>query len=90
MPRFKRYANLPNLFLLPFQSKNKEDDGLESLQDLMRHLRNQVFAATRKSGKRGQISEREWFRNAVKTYDLILKSDLVSEYLKTLRRIKNG
>ncbi|GAB5588189.1 hypothetical protein Unana1_03089 [Umbelopsis nana] len=90
LPRFKRYANLPNLFLLPFQSKNKEDDGLESLQDLMRHLRNQVFAATRKSGKRGQISEREWFRNAVKTYDLILKSDLVSEYLKTLRRIKNG
>jgi len=90
LPRFKRYANLPNLFLLPFQSTNKEDDGLESLQDLMRHLRNQVFAATRKSGKRGQISEREWFRNAVKTYDLILKSDLVSEYLKTLRRIKNG
>ncbi|CAO3677308.1 unnamed protein product [Umbelopsis vinacea] len=93
LPRFKKYVNLPNLFLLPYTMQNKnnvEEDGLECFDDLVRHLRNQVFAATRKSGKRGQISERDWFRNAVKTYDLILKSELVSEYLKTLRRIKNG
>ncbi|KAG2178741.1 hypothetical protein INT43_001587 [Umbelopsis isabellina] len=94
LPRFKRSPNRPNLFLLPYTSnltsKDEEDEDLESLDDLLRQFRNQVFAAPRKSGKRGQISERDWFRNAVKTYDLILRSDLISEYLRTLRRIKNG
>ncbi|KAG2173395.1 hypothetical protein INT44_008747 [Umbelopsis vinacea] len=102
LPRFSKDTNLPNLFLLPYSwhykhsEKEEVAEELESMHDLLRHLRNQVFAATRKSGKRGQISERDWhysphrFRNAVKTYDLILKSELVAEYLKTLRRIKNG
>ncbi|KAH8554431.1 hypothetical protein BGW37DRAFT_484814 [Umbelopsis sp. PMI_123] len=96
LPRFSKDAGLPNLFLLPYSWRYKRGerdntvDDFESMDDLLRHLRNQVFAATRKSGKRGQISERDWFRNAVKTYDLILRSELVAEYLKTLRRIKNG
>ncbi|CAO3691246.1 unnamed protein product [Umbelopsis ramanniana] len=96
LPRFRKDTNLPNLFLLPYSwhykhgKKDNAAEELESMDDLLRHLRNQVFAATRKSGKRGQISERDWFRNAVRTYDLILKSELVAEYLKTLRRIKNG
>ncbi|KAI8577783.1 hypothetical protein K450DRAFT_249978 [Umbelopsis ramanniana AG] len=96
LPRFNKDTELPNLFLLPYSwhykhsEKVEAAEELESMDDLLRHLRNQVFAATRKSGKRGQISERDWFRNAVKTYDLILKSELVAEYLKTLRRIKNG
>ncbi|CAM0141627.1 unnamed protein product [Umbelopsis sp. WA50703] len=94
LPRFKKLPSLPNLFLLPYArrltTKDEDDEDLESLDELLRQLRNQVFAAPRKSGKRGQISERDWFRNAVKTYDLILRSDLISEYLRTLRRIKNG
>ncbi|KAI8393505.1 uncharacterized protein BYT42DRAFT_488037, partial [Radiomyces spectabilis] len=63
---------------------------VESYDVLITALRDQVMAAPRLTGKKGQISEKEWFRNAMKSYELARKSEYISEYLKIVRKLRDG
>ncbi|KAL9550239.1 hypothetical protein MBANPS3_004824 [Mucor bainieri] len=81
LPLYKTsQANETNLFFLPQQ------DDIDSLQDLVSALRDQVLAGPRRPGKKGQVSEKDWFRNAIKTYDVVRKSDYINEYLQVVQR----
>ncbi|KAI9018569.1 hypothetical protein CLU79DRAFT_760940 [Phycomyces nitens] len=76
-----------NLFFLP---TTQPASGIESFDILMASLRDQVMAAPRRAGKRGQVSEKDWFRNSVKTYELIRKSEHFMDYLKMVRKLRDG
>ncbi|CAO3643759.1 unnamed protein product [Mucor fragilis] len=85
LPLYKTSLNNEaNLFLLPQQ------DDIDSLQDLVSALRDQVIAGPRRPGKKGQVSEKDWFRNAIKTYEVVRKSDYISEYLQVVRKLRDS
>lgn len=75
-----------NVFFLPDQ----QDNTIESFDILACELRDQVTAAPRKSGKKGQVSEKDWFKNAYKIYELIHKSDYITEYLQVVRKLRDS
>ncbi|CEJ04524.1 hypothetical protein RMCBS344292_18482 [Rhizopus microsporus] len=75
-----------NIFFLPDQ----QDNTIESFDILACELRDQVTAAPRKSGKKGQVSEKDWFKNAYKIYELIHKSDYITEYLQVVRKLRDS
>ncbi|CDH53769.1 protein smg9 [Lichtheimia corymbifera JMRC:FSU:9682] len=64
---------------------NVYDDGLcgvESFQTLVSGLREQISAAPRRLGKKGQVSEKDWYKNAIKLYELVRKSEYISDYIR--------
>ncbi|KAI9301666.1 hypothetical protein BJ944DRAFT_207280 [Cunninghamella echinulata] len=87
-----------NLYFLPYNqninssNNNVENDEnkVESFYDIVSNLRNHVMSAPRKPGKKGQVSEKEWFKNTVKLYELVHKSEYISEYLKVVRKLRDG
>ena len=60
----------PNLFLLPFENQplNLKGKGIgsnhlsapDTFLFLAESMRNQIFKLPKKSGKKGQVSEKEW------------------------------
>ncbi|EIE83039.1 hypothetical protein RO3G_07744 [Rhizopus delemar RA 99-880] len=80
-------SNGSNVFLLPDQIDEKQ---IESFNTLASTLRNQVLSAPRKIGKKGQVSEKDWLRNAVKIYELVHKSDYMNEYLQIIRKLRDS
>lgn len=86
LPLFK--YNGSNLFFLP-ESQN-DDTNVESFDVLVSTLRDQVLATPRKSGRKGQVSEKDWYRNAVKTFELVRKSDYITEYLQVVRKLRDS
>ncbi|KAI8974737.1 hypothetical protein BDB01DRAFT_806294 [Pilobolus umbonatus] len=81
---FKR-THPVNLFFLPDQ----QDKSIESFEVLVHALRDQVLAIPRKTGRRGQVSEKDWFRNAIKIHELIHKSDYITEYLHMVKKLRD-
>lgn len=79
--------SVSNLFFLPDQNI---DHSFESFDVLVAALRDQVIASPRRPGKKGQVSEKDWYRNAVKTFDIIRKSDYISEYLQIVRKLRDS
>lgn len=60
---------MPNLFLLPFESQPLHPKGkgtgskypnADPFLVFAESMRNQIFELPKKSGKKGQISEKEW------------------------------
>ncbi|KAI7879012.1 hypothetical protein K492DRAFT_208571 [Lichtheimia hyalospora FSU 10163] len=70
---------------LPKDIWNVYDDalcGVESFQTLASGLREQISAAPRRLGKKGQVSEKDWYKNAIKLYELVRKSEYISDYIR--------
>ncbi|KAI8050688.1 hypothetical protein BDF21DRAFT_432392 [Thamnidium elegans] len=76
-----------NLFFL--SEIQDQDTNIESFPILMSALRDQVLATPRKSGRKGQVSEKDWYRNAVKTFENIRKSEYINEYLQVVRKLRD-
>ncbi|KAI8881360.1 hypothetical protein K501DRAFT_324544 [Backusella circina FSU 941] len=85
LPSFQ-YEGGHNLFFLT----DMEDNEVESFQVLVSGLRDQVIAAPRRASKKGQISEKEWFRHAIKTFELLHKSDHITDYLHFVRKLRDS
>jgi hypothetical protein len=79
--------NKSNLFLLPEQ---ETENSMESFDVLVSALRDQVIASPRRPGKKGQVSEKDWYRNAVKTFEIVRKSDYISEYFQIVRKLRDS
>ncbi|ORZ24668.1 hypothetical protein BCR42DRAFT_403419 [Absidia repens] len=87
-----------NLYFLPYNSQLVSSSTIptgqvkwtESFELLVTNLRDHIMAAPRRTGKKGQISEREWFRNAVKLYELVRNSEYIADYLKNMRKLRDG
>ncbi|KAI8390205.1 hypothetical protein BD560DRAFT_380236 [Blakeslea trispora] len=79
--------NHSNLFFLPDWSEKMQ---VESFDVLVYALRDQVFTAPRRQGKKGQVSEKDWYRNAMRVYELVRKSEYIQEYLQALRKLKDS
>lgn len=70
---------------LPKDIWNVYDDalcGVESFQTLVSGLSDQVSAAPRRLGKKGQVSEKDWYKNAIKLYELVRKSEYINDYIR--------
>ncbi|CAI2164524.1 12971_t:CDS:2 [Funneliformis geosporum] len=90
---------MPNLFLLPFENQpiNIKGKGIASnhlnVPDtflvLAESMRNQIFELPKKSGKKGQVSEKEWFRSAMKAWDLVRKSEFITDYVKFSHKLRD-
>ncbi|KAI8332699.1 hypothetical protein BC941DRAFT_436363 [Chlamydoabsidia padenii] len=92
----------PNLYFLPYSkhlwsgstscARGMDDDrnGAEAFEMIVMNLRNHIMAGPRRTGKKGQISEKEWFRNAVKLYEMVRNSDYIAEYMKSIRKLRDG
>ncbi|CAG8571860.1 3982_t:CDS:1 [Ambispora gerdemannii] len=98
-PRSKsKQQKLPNFYMLPFEPNpyRPKSEGYtlkylaapDNFATLAIELRNQVFELPKKSGKKGQVSEREWLRNAVKTWEIVRKSDFIAEYGKLAQKLR--
>ncbi|CAB4379049.1 unnamed protein product [Rhizophagus irregularis] len=81
---------MPNLFLLPFESQPLHPKGkgtsskypnADTFLVFAESMRNQIFELPKKSGKKGQISEKEWFKSAMKAWDLVRKSEFIIDYI---------
>lgn len=77
-----------NLFFLP--DREGDEGNVESFDVLMAALRDQVLAAPRRAGKKSQVSEKDWYRNAVKIFEVIRKSDYITEYLQVMRKLRDS
>jgi len=88
---------MPNLFLLPFESQPLHPKGIGSRYPnapdtflvFAESMRNQIFELPKKSGKKGQISEKEWFRSAMKAWDLVRKSEFIIDYVKFSHKLRD-
>ncbi|KAI8078232.1 uncharacterized protein B0P05DRAFT_579494 [Gilbertella persicaria] len=87
LPLFKSSQHHANAFFLPDWSEKTQ---VESFDTLISALRDQVFAAPRRAGKKGQVSEKDWYRNAIKTFELVRKSDYISDYLQVVRKLRDA
>ncbi|CAO3677618.1 unnamed protein product [Rhizopus stolonifer] len=85
-----RERNDTNVFLLPDLSSDQTERYVEPFSHYTSALRDQVVCAPRKPGKRGQVSEKDWFRNSMKTFELVHKSDYINEYLQTVRKLRDS
>ncbi|GBB95985.1 hypothetical protein RclHR1_02660006 [Rhizophagus clarus] len=82
---------MPNLFFLPFESQplhskgkgigSKYPNATDTFLVFAESMRNQIFELPKKSGKKGQISEKEWFKSAMKAWDLVRKSEFIIDYI---------
>lgn len=77
-----------NLFFLP--DKDGDENNVESFDVLVSALRDQVLATPRRAGKKSQVSEKDWYRNAIKIFDVIRKSDYITEYLQVVRKLRDS
>ncbi|CAG8438814.1 16937_t:CDS:2 [Funneliformis mosseae] len=90
---------MPNLFLLPFENQpiNVKGKGMASnhlnVPDtflvLAESMRDQIFELPKKIGKKGQVSEKEWFRSAMKAWDLVRKSEFITDYVKFSHKLRD-
>ncbi|RIA90230.1 hypothetical protein C1645_693720, partial [Glomus cerebriforme] len=90
---------MPNLFLLPFESQPLHPKGKgigsnypnapDTFLVFAESMRNQIFELPKKSGKKGQISEKEWFKNAIKAWDLVRKSEFIIDYVKFSHKLRD-
>ncbi|KAI9260373.1 hypothetical protein EDC94DRAFT_610947 [Helicostylum pulchrum] len=87
LPLFQYNQASSNLFFLP--DTQEDSTSIESFPVLMSALRDQVLATPRKSGRKGQVSEKDWYRNAVKTFEKIRKSEYINEYLQVVRKLRD-
>lgn len=85
-----RERNDTNVFLLPDLSSDLTERYIEPFSHYTSALRDQVVCAPRKPGKRGQVSEKDWFRNSMKTFELVHKSDYINGYLQTVRKLRDS
>ncbi|CAG8560003.1 9234_t:CDS:2 [Diversispora eburnea] len=97
---FKHESDLPspNLFLLPYENQplrlKQESVGLNYLNApdtffvMAESLRNQIFQLPKRAGKKGQVSEKEWFKSSMKIWDMVRKSEFLSEYGKLSQKVK--
>ncbi|KAI9473676.1 MAG: hypothetical protein EXX96DRAFT_578899 [Benjaminiella poitrasii] len=85
LPSFKYDRDESNLFFLPM----KGDEQVESFHVLMDVLRDQVLAGPRRPGRKGQLSEKEWYYNALKLFELVRKSDYINDYLQIVRKLRD-
>lgn len=89
LPLFRSEENKEsNLFFLP--EREGDEKNVESFDVLMSALRDQVLATPRRAGKKSQVSEKDWYRNAVKTFEVIRKSDYITEYLQVVRKLRDS
>ncbi|CAG8519811.1 10800_t:CDS:2 [Paraglomus brasilianum] len=89
----------PNLFLLPYEPhplRHKSENmtwtklnAPDSFISFAESLRNQVFGLPKREGKKGQVSEKDWFRSAVRAWELVRKSEFISEYTRLAQRLKD-
>ncbi|KAI8975209.1 hypothetical protein BDF20DRAFT_906652 [Mycotypha africana] len=75
-----------NLFFLPDQ----KDEVIDKFDSVIQSLRDQVFAAPRRPGKKGQVSEKDWYRNTVKIFEIVRKSEYIQEYINVLCKIRDS
>ncbi|KAL1933600.1 hypothetical protein VTP01DRAFT_7690 [Rhizomucor pusillus] len=75
-----------NVFLLPRRDAKDEVLAFE-FDTFINELYKDIVTASRKPGKLGQISERDWFRNASKYLDSVQKADHIASYIRILRKI---
>nr|CAG8444326.1 2489_t:CDS:10 [Entrophospora candida] len=82
----------PNLFLLPYENKIfgrlNYLSAPETFSVLTESLKNQIFELPKRNGKKGQVSEREWFRSAFKVWDIVRKSDFLTDYGKLAQKLR--
>ncbi|ORZ00194.1 hypothetical protein BCR43DRAFT_132176 [Syncephalastrum racemosum] len=82
-----------NVYFLPYiqQGDNPSKPGLaygvETFDVLAENLWNQVTTAPRRGGKKGQVSEKDWFRNAMKLHELTRKSGFIADYIKMAKKL---
>lgn len=88
LPFFKYTQGESNIFFLP--GRESDEKNVESFDVLMSALRNQVLAAPRRLGKKGQVSEKDWYRNAIKTFEFVRKSEYITEYLQIARKLRDS
>lgn len=87
LPLFSYKDHKPtNLFFLPDQTETS----VESFPVLVSALRDQILACPRRPGRKGQLSEKDWYRNAAKILELIRKSEYISEYLQVTSKLRNS
>lgn len=85
LPLYK-YNQAKNLFFLPDQN----EESVESFNVLVSALRDQVLACPRRPGRKGQVSEKDWYRNTIKIYELVRKSEYISEYLQVASKLRDS
>ncbi|KAG9293999.1 hypothetical protein G9A89_019337 [Geosiphon pyriformis] len=64
-------------------------DGPDNFATLANSLRNQIFEVPKKIGKKGQVSEKEWLRGALKSWEMIRKSDFIVDYCKMSQKLRD-
>ncbi|KAI9255788.1 hypothetical protein BDA99DRAFT_517622 [Phascolomyces articulosus] len=101
LPAFEGVEHSQNVFFLPYSPndsmpRQQQDiwnvndrsvSGIESFETLMQALREQVIGAPRRPGKKGQVSEKDWYKNAIKIHELIRKSEYIADYVKTVMKM---
>ncbi|GAB4858180.1 hypothetical protein Ancab_009577 [Ancistrocladus abbreviatus] len=76
---------LPNLFLIPFKSKDGSSKAQYESYDLaLWKLRDQVLSMTCPSFLR-TVSERDWLKNSAKIWELVKSSPIIAEFYRTLQ-----
>ncbi|RIB16618.1 hypothetical protein C2G38_1969977, partial [Gigaspora rosea] len=89
---------LPNVFLLPYENQPLRPKGEyigftylnapDTFNVLAESMRNQIFQLPKKAGKKGQVSEKEWFRSSMRIWDIIRKSEFITEYGKLAAKLR--
>ncbi|CAG8511984.1 5566_t:CDS:2 [Dentiscutata heterogama] len=89
---------LPNVFLLPYENQPLRPKGEyigftylnapDTFIVLAESLRNQIFQLPKKAGKKGQVSEKEWFRSSMRIWDIVRKSEFITEYGKLAAKLR--
>ncbi|ORX44592.1 hypothetical protein DM01DRAFT_1340349 [Hesseltinella vesiculosa] len=74
-----------NLYFLPWKHQTQ----MESFEVLVQSLRDMVMAAPRRRGRKNHLSEKEWFKNAVKVYDMVRRSEYIRDYTKSIRKLRD-
>ncbi|GMH18465.1 hypothetical protein Nepgr_020306 [Nepenthes gracilis] len=77
-------SKLPNLFLIPFESKNASSKAhYESYELALWKLRDQVLSMACPTFSR-TLSERDWLKNSAKIWELVKNSSIIAEYNRML------
>ncbi|CAG8500446.1 3387_t:CDS:2 [Racocetra persica] len=98
MYKYPDNERLPNVFLLPYENQPLRPKGEyigftylnapDTFIVLAESLRNQIFQLPKKAGKKGQVSEKEWFRSSMRIWDTVRKSEFITEYGKLATKLR--
>ncbi|CAG8731827.1 8706_t:CDS:2, partial [Cetraspora pellucida] len=98
MYKYPDNRRLPNVFLLPYENQPLRPKGEyigftylnapDTFIVLTESLRNQIFQLPKKAGKKGQVSEKEWFRSSMRIWDIVRKSEFINEYGKLAAKLR--